>query len=185
MVAAVRLGARGSASLSAVPGRQPWLGGAVPLVNMLLGEIVFGGLGTGLYRIMRALVGLILAGLMIGRMPEYLGKKIGPLETKFITLYALASPLAILPFTASAVATKAGRAGLAINSGPHGFTEVFYAYMSCFANNGQNFAGLNANTLFYNFTTAVAMTMGRFARAVPALALAGLLARQIFRIKDE
>ena len=162
------------------------LGGAVPLVNMLLGEIVFGGLGTGLYSmIMLALVGLILAGLMIGRMPEYLGKKIGPLETKFITLYALASPLAILPFTALAVATKAGRAGLGINSGPHGFTEVFYAYTSCFANNGQNFAGLNANTFFYNFTTAVAMTMGRFALAVPVLALAGLLARQIRRQQTE
>ncbi len=162
------------------------LGGAVPLVNMLLGEIVFGGLGTGLYSIiMLALVGLILAGLMIGRMPEYLGKKIGPLETKFITLYALASPLAILPFTALAVATKAGRAGLVTNSGPHGFTEIFYAYTSCFANNGQNFAGLNASNLFYNFTTTVAMMMGRFALAVPALALAGLLAGQIRRQQTE
>jgi potassium-transporting ATPase potassium-binding subunit len=162
------------------------LGGAVPLVNMLLGEIVFGGLGTGLYGIiMLALVGLILAGLMIGRMPEYLGKKIGPLETKFITLYALASPLAILPFTALAVATKTGRAGLVTNTGTHGFTEIFYAYTSCFANNGQNFAGLNVNTLFYNFTTAVAMMMGRFALAVPALALAGLLASQIRRQQTE
>jgi potassium-transporting ATPase potassium-binding subunit len=162
------------------------LGGAVPLVNMLLGEIVFGGLGTGLYSIiMLALVGLILAGLMIGRMPEYLGKKIGPLETKFITLYALASPLAILPLTALAVATKSGRAGLVTNTGTHGFTEIFYAYTSCFANNGQNFAGLNVNTLFYNFTTAVAMMMGRFALAVPALALAGLLAGQIRRQETE
>jgi potassium-transporting ATPase potassium-binding subunit len=162
------------------------LGGAVPLVNMLLGEIVFGGLGTGLYSIiMLALVGLILAGLMIGRMPEYLGKKIGPLETKFITLYALASPLAILPLTALAVATKAGRAGLVTSTGTHGFTEIFYAYTSCFANNGQNLAGLNANTLFYNFTTAVAMMMGRFALAVPALALAGLLAGQIRRQQTE
>jgi K+-transporting ATPase ATPase A chain len=152
---------------------------------MLLGEIVFGGLGTGLYSIiMLALVALILAGLMIGRMPEYLGKKIGPLETKFITLYALASPLAILPFTALAVATKA-RAALVTNSGPHGFTEIFYAYTSCFANNGQNFAGLNASNLFYNFTTAVAMMMGRFALAVPALALAGLLAGQIRRQQTE
>jgi potassium-transporting ATPase potassium-binding subunit len=162
------------------------LGGAVPLVNMLLGEIVFGGLGTGLYSmIMLALVSLILAGLMIGRMPEYLGKKIGPLETKFITLYALASPLAILPFTALAVATKAGRAGLVTNTGTHGFTEILYGYTSCFANNGQNFAGLNANSLFYNFTTAVAMMIGRFALAVPALALAGLLAGQIRRQPTE
>ena len=162
------------------------LGGAVPLVNMLLGEIIFGGLGTGLYSmIMIALVGLILAGLMIGRMPEYLGKKIGPLETKFITLYALACPLAILPFTALAVVTKAGLAGLVTNSGPHGFTEIFYAYASCFANNGQNFAGLNASTVFYNFTTALVMMMGRFALTIPALALAGLLARQIKRQETE
>jgi len=158
------------------------LGGAVPLVNMLLGEIVFGGLGTGLYSIiMLALVGLILAGMMIGRMPEYLGKKIGPLETKFITLYALASPLAILPVTALAIATKHGLAGLVTNTGPHGFTEIFYAYTSCFANNGQSFAGLNASTPFYNFTTAVVMMIGRFGLAIPALALAGRLAGQIKR----
>jgi potassium-transporting ATPase potassium-binding subunit len=158
------------------------LGGAVPLANMLLGEIIFGGLGTGLYGIvMIALIGLILAGLMIGRMPEYLGKKIGPCETKFVTLYALACPLAILPFTALAVATKAGRAGLATNTGTHGLTEIFYAFASCFTNNGQTFAGLNANTVFYNFTTALVMMMGRFALAIPALALAGLVAGQIRR----
>jgi len=162
------------------------LGGAVPLVNMLLGEIIFGGLGTGIYSIiMLALVGLILAGMMIGRMPEYLGKKIGPLETKFITLYALATPLAILPFTALAIATKAGLAGLATNTGPHGFTEIFYAYTSCFANNGQSFAGLNASTPFYNFSTAVVMMLGRFALAIPALALAGHLAGQITRQETE
>lgn len=158
------------------------LGGAVPLVNMLLGEIIFGGLGTGIYSIiMLALVGLILAGMMIGRMPEYLGKKIGPCETKFITLYALATPLAILPFTALAIASKAGLAGLATNTGPHGFTEIFYAYTSCFANNGQSFAGLNASSPFYNFTTAVVMMVGRFGLAIPALALAGRLAGQITR----
>jgi len=162
------------------------LGGAVPLVNMLLGEIVFGGLGTGLYSIvMLALISLILAGLMIGRMPEYLGKKLGPLETKFITLYALASPLAILPFTALAVASKTGRAGLATNTGAHGFTEILYAYTSCFANNGQNFAGLATNTVFYNVTTTISMMMGRFALAIPALALAGLLANQIKREQTE
>jgi potassium-transporting ATPase potassium-binding subunit len=156
------------------------LGGAVPLVNMLLGEIIFGGLGTGIYSIiMVALIGMILAGLMIGRMPEYLGKKIGPLETKFITLYALACPIAVLPFTAIALATKAGHSGLAVNTGSHGLTEILYAYSSCFANNGQAFAGLNANTVFYNFTTAVVMIAGRFALAIPALALAGLVAQQI------
>ncbi|HXN20284.1 MAG TPA: potassium-transporting ATPase subunit KdpA [Candidatus Binatus sp.] len=158
------------------------LGGAVPLVNMLLGEIIWGGLGTGIYSIiMVALVGLILAGLMIGRMPEYLGKKIGPLETKFITLYVLECPLAVLAFTALAVAIKAGLAGLVTNTGAHGFTEIFYAYASCFANNGQSLAGLNANSLFYNFTTSFVMMMGRFGLAIPALALAGLLASQIKR----
>lgn len=156
------------------------LGGAVPLVNMLLGEIVFGGLGTGIYSIvMVALVGLILAGLMIGRMPEYLGKKIGPLETKFITLYALACPLAVLPFAAVALATKVGLAGLVTNKGSHGLTEILYAYASSFANNGQAFAGLNANTVFYNLTTTVPMMIGRFGLAIPALALAGLMAQQI------
>jgi K+-transporting ATPase ATPase A chain len=128
------------------------LGGAIPLVNMLLGEIIFGGLGTGIYSIiMVALIGVILAGLMIGRMPEYLGKKIGPLETKFITLYVLACPLAVLPFTAAALSTKAGLSGLVTNKG----------------------------SVFYNVTTAVAMLVGRFGLAIPALALAGLVAQQI------
>jgi K+-transporting ATPase ATPase A chain len=158
------------------------LGGAVPLVNMLLEEIIFGGLGTGVYSIiMIALVGLILAGSMIGRMPEYLGKKVGPLETKFVTLYALACPLAVLSVTALAVVTRAGLAGLVTNTGPHGFTEIFYAYTSCFANNGQSLAGLNANSPFYNFTTALVMMLGRFGLAIPVLALAGLFARQIKR----
>ncbi len=116
---------------------------------------------------------MILAGLMIGRMPEYLGKKIGPLETKFITLYVLACPLAVLPFTAIALATKAGLSGLITNKGSHGLTEILYAYSSSFANNGQAFAGLNANTVFYNFTTAVAMMIGRFGLAIPALAAGG------------
>jgi potassium-transporting ATPase potassium-binding subunit len=158
------------------------LGGAVPLVNMLLGEIVFGGLGTGLYSIvMVALVALILGGLMVGRMPEYLGKKIGPLETKFVTLYVLATPLAILPFTALALRTQAGLGGLVTNTGVHGFTEIFHAFTSCFANNGQSFAGLNASGAFYNTATAIVMMAGRFALAIPALALAGVLAGQIRR----
>ena len=154
------------------------LSGMVPLVNMLLGEMVFGGLGTGLYSIlMVALVGLFIAGLMVGRTPEYLGKQLGPREVKLITLYTIAAPFAILLLTALALTTKAGRAGPS-SDGPHGFTEVFYAYTSCFANNGQTFAGLNGNTPFYNTTTAVAMMAGRFALAIPALALAGLFARQ-------
>ena len=155
------------------------LGGMVLLVNMLLGELVFGGLGTGLYSIvMAAAIAVFLAGLMVGRTPEYLGKKIGPAENKMIMLYALAAPVVVLPLTAIAVSTRMGLAGLTVNGGPHGFTEILFAYTSCFANNGQSFAGLSANTPFYNLTTAVAMMVGRFGLAIPALALADLFGRQ-------
>jgi K+-transporting ATPase ATPase A chain len=155
------------------------LGGMVLLVNMLLGEVVFGGLGTGLYSMaMAAAIAVFLAGLMVGRTPEYLGKKIGAAENKMIMLYALAAPLFILPLTAIAVSTKAGLAGLTTNGGPHGFTEIVFAYASSFANNGQSFAGLSANTPFYNVTTALAMMAGRFGLAIPALALAALFSRQ-------
>jgi potassium-transporting ATPase potassium-binding subunit len=155
------------------------LGGMVLLANMLLGEIVFGGLGTGLYSmVMAAAIAVFLAGLMVGRTPEYLGKKIGPAENKMIMLYALAAPLVVLPLTAIAVSTKVGLAGLTINGGPHGFSEILFAYTSCFANNGQSFAGLNANTPFYNLTTALAMMVGRFGLAIPALAFADLFRRQ-------
>ena len=162
------------------------LGGAVPLVNMLLGEIVYGGLGTGLYSIVLiALLGLLLAGLMVGRTPEYLGKKIGPPEAKMLTLYVLASPLAVLPLAALAVATRTGLAGLTTNTGAHGLTEIVFAFASSIANNGQSFAGLSANTPFYNVTTAVAMMVGRFGLAIPALALAGLFAAQPRRFGGE
>ena len=162
------------------------LGGAVPLVNMLLGEIVYGGLGTGLYSIILiALLGLLLAGLMVGRTPDYLGKTIGPPEAKMLTLYVLASPLAVLPLTALAIAARAGLAGLMTNSGPHGLTEIVFAFASSIANNGQSFAGLNANTTFYNLTTAAAMMVGRFGLAIPALALAGLFATQDRRFGGE
>jgi potassium-transporting ATPase potassium-binding subunit len=155
------------------------LGGMVLLLNMLLGELVFGGLGTGLYSmVMAAAIAVFLAGLMVGRTPEYLGKKIGPAENKMIMLYALAAPLLVLPLTAIAVSTRAGLSGLTVNGGPHGFTEILFAYTSCFANNGQNFAGLSANTPFYNLTTALAMMVGRFGLAIPALALADLFGRQ-------
>jgi potassium-transporting ATPase potassium-binding subunit len=162
------------------------LGGAVPLVNMLLGEIVYGGLGTGLYSIVLiALLGLLLAGLMVGRTPQYLGKTIGPPEAKMLTLYVLASPLAILPLAALAVATKPGLAGLTTNSGAHGLTEIIFAFASCAANNGQSFAGLSANTPFYNLTTAAAMIVGRFGLAIAALALAGFFAAQPRRFTGE
>jgi len=155
------------------------LGGMVLLTNLLLGELVFGGLGSGLYSmVMAAAIAVFLGGLMIGRTPEYLGKKIGPVENKMIMLYALAAPLVVLPLTAIAVSTYAGLSGLTTNSGPHGFTEILVAYTSCFANNGQTFAGLSANTPFYNLTTAFAMMVGRFGLAIPALALAGLFGRQ-------
>jgi K+-transporting ATPase ATPase A chain len=158
------------------------LGGMVPLVNMLLGEIVFGGLGTGIYSIVIvAMLALLLAGLMVGRTPEYLGKKIGAPETKLIMLFALATPLAVLTSTAVAVSSQAGLAGLTTNAGVHGLTEILYAYASSMANNGQSFAGLNANTIFYNLSTAMVMMVGRFGLALPALALAGLLAGQFRR----
>ncbi len=155
------------------------LGGMVLLVNMLLGELIFGGLGTGLYSmVMAAAIAVFLAGLMVGRTPEYLGKKIGPAENKMIMLYALAAPLVVLPLTAVAVRTSVGLSGLTVNAGPHGFTEILFAYTSCFANNGQSFAGLSANIPFYNLTTALAMMVGRFGLAIPAFALADLFGRQ-------
>jgi len=155
------------------------LGGMVLLVNMLLGELIFGGLGSGIYSmVMAAAIAVFLAGLMVGRTPEYLGKKIGPAENKMIMLYALAAPLVVLPLTAIAMSTRMGLAGLTVNGGPHGFTEILFAYTSCFANNGQTFAGLSASTPFYNITTALAMIVGRFGLAIPALALADLFGRQ-------
>jgi len=155
------------------------LGGMVILVNMLCGELVFGGLGTGLYSmVMAAAIAVFLGGLMVGRTPEYLGKKIGPAENKMIVLYALAAPLIVLPLTAIAVSTAAGLSALTANTGAHGFTEILFAYTSCFANNGQSFASLSVNTPFYNLTTALAMMVGRFGLAIPALALAALFGRQ-------
>ena len=155
------------------------LAGMVLLINMLVGEVVFGGLGTGLYSmVMAAAIAVFLAGLMVGRTPEYLGKKIGPAENKMIMLYALLAPLVVVPLTAIAVSTKPGLSGLTVNFGPHGLTTILFAYASCFANNGQAFGGLGANTAFYNVTTAFAMAAGRFGLAIPALAFAGLFAHQ-------
>jgi K+-transporting ATPase ATPase A chain len=155
------------------------LGGLVLLANLLLGEVIFGGLGMGLAGlVMTAAIAVFLAGLMIGRTPEYLGKKIGPSENKMIVLYALTGPVTILILTAIAILTQAGLAGLTTNGGPHGLTEIAFAFASSFDNNGQALAGLNANTLFYNVATAIAMMAGRFGLAVPALCFAGLFARQ-------
>jgi K+-transporting ATPase ATPase A chain len=155
------------------------IGGLVPLTNMLMGEIVFGGLGTGLYSILfTAFLGLFAAGLMVGKTPEYAGKVIGIGELKLVMLYTLAAPAAILILTAIAVATPAGRAGLTTNGGAHGFSEILCAFTSAFANNGLSFSGLSANSVFYNLTTVLAMFVGRFGLAIPALALAGRFGRQ-------
>jgi potassium-transporting ATPase potassium-binding subunit len=155
------------------------VGVMVLLMNMLLGEVVFGGLGTGLYSmLMIALIAVFLGGLMVGRTPEYLGKKITAAETRLAALYALLTPMVVLLLTAVAISTNAGLAGLVTNSGPRGFTEVLFAYASCMANNGQSMAGLSANSVFYNATTAVAMLAGRFGLAGLALALAGKFAAQ-------
>ncbi|HEY6326119.1 MAG TPA: potassium-transporting ATPase subunit KdpA [Candidatus Cybelea sp.] len=151
------------------------LGGLIPLVNMQLGEIVFGGVGSGLYgMIVFVVLTVFIAGLMVGRTPEYLGKKIERREVQFAILAALVTPVLCLVPTAVAAVLPAGIATLN-NSGPHGFSEILYAFTSTNANNGSAFAGLGPN-LFYNLLTGVNMMFGRFAVAVPALALAGALA---------
>jgi len=152
------------------------LGGLVPMVNMELGEIVFGGVGSGLYgMLLFAVVAMFVAGLMVGRTPEYLGKKIEAREVKMAMLAILVLPLSILGFSALAVLTKAGLAG-PLNSGPHGFSEILYAFTSATGNNGSAFAGISANTVFYNVTLGLAMLMGRFLFIVPMMAAAGSLA---------
>ena len=151
------------------------IGGLVPIVNMQLGEIIFGGVGCGLYgMILFAILSVFIAGLMVGRTPEYLGKKIESREVKMAMLAILSVPLSALGFTALATVLPAGLAGIA-NNGPHGFSEILYAFTSQTANNGSAFAGLSGNTMFYNLTGAAAMMIGRFAIAVPVLAIAGSL----------
>jgi K+-transporting ATPase ATPase A chain len=152
------------------------LGGMVPLVNIMLGEIIFGGVGSGLYgMLLFAILAVFIAGLMVGRTPEYLGKKIEAKEVKMAMLAILILPLSILGFTAIAVVVQPGLASLA-NAGPHGFSEALYAYTSGTGNNGSAFAGLSANTLFYNTTLGAAMFIGRFLMIVPMMAIAGSLA---------
>ncbi|WP_395703194.1 potassium-transporting ATPase subunit KdpA [Aquabacterium sp.] len=152
------------------------LGGMVPLVNMQLGEVVFGGTGTGLYgMLVFAILAVFIAGLMIGRTPEYLGKKIEAYEMKMSSIAILVTPLLVLLGTAVAVMADAGRAGTA-NPGAHGFSEILYAFTSAANNNGSAFAGLSANTPFYNVMLGLAMWFGRFGVIVPVLALAGSLA---------
>lgn len=152
------------------------LGGAVPMVLMQLGEVVFGGVGAGLYgMLVFALLAVFVAGLMIGRTPEYLGKKIEVFDMKMVSLAILLTPLAVLIGTAVAVSVAPGKAGIAA-PGAHGFSEVLYALSSAGNNNGSAFAGLSANTPFYNLLLGVVMWVGRFGVILPVLALAGSLA---------
>ena len=152
------------------------LGGMVPLVLMHLGEVVFGGVGSGLYgMLIFAILAVFIAGLMIGRTPEYLGKKIESHEMKLTSITILVTPILVLAGTALAVMTGAGQAGIA-NPGPHGFSEILYALSSAANNNGSAFAGLSANTPFYNTLLGIAMWLGRFGVIVPVLAIAGALA---------
>ena len=154
------------------------VGGMVPLVNIQLGEVIFGGVGSGLYGMLAfAIVAMFVAGLMVGRTPEYLGKKLESKEVKMTILALLSLPLSILGWTALATVLPAGLAGIA-NTGPHGFSEILYGYSSTTGNNGSAFAGLSANTLFYNTTLGGAMLMGRFIFVIPLLAVAGSLAQK-------
>jgi K+-transporting ATPase ATPase A chain len=152
------------------------LGGLVPLFNIQLGEVVFGGVGAGLYgMLIMAILSVFIAGLMVGRTPEYLGKKIETKEVKLAMLYVLIFPLIILGFAAWSAVTPYGLSSLN-NAGPHGLSEILYAFTSAAGNNGSAFAGLNANTPWYNTTLGLAMLAGRFWMIVPALAVAGVLA---------
>ena len=152
------------------------LGGLVPMVNMQLGEVIFGGVGSGLYGIIvMAVLAVFIAGLMVGRTPEYLGKKIEAREMKLAMLYVLIFPAVILIPTALATVLPAGLSGIS-NPGPHGFSQILYAYTQAGANNGSAFGGINANVPFYNVSIAIVMLLGRFMMAIPALAIAGSIA---------
>jgi potassium-transporting ATPase potassium-binding subunit len=154
------------------------LGGMIPLVNIMLGEIIFGGVGSGLYGILVfVILAVFIAGLMVGRTPEYLGKKIEAFDVKMAMLSVLITSLTILVFAAIAVIAKFGTSSI-LNPGPHGLSEILYAYTSSVGNNGSAFGGLNANTLWYNTSTAAAMLLGRFFVVIPILAIAGNLARK-------
>src|SRR5262245_59048959 len=154
------------------------LGGMVPMVNMQLGEVIYGGVGSGLYgMLVFAILSVFIAGLMVGRTPEYLGKKIEAKEVTMAVLAVLILEFSILGFTALASVTTGGLAG-PLNKGPHGFSEILYAYSEGAGNNGSAFAGLSANTVFYNLTIGLAMLFGRFLMIVPTLAIAGSLVKK-------
>lgn len=175
LFAAVTTGASCGAVNSMHDSYMP-LGGMVPLLLMQFGEVIFGGVGTGLYgMLMFAILAVFIAGLMIGRTPEYLGKKIQAYEMKMVSLAILVTPALVLTGTAIAVMVEPGKIGVA-NPGAHGFSEILYAFTSAANNNGSAFAGLSANTPFYNVMLAIAMWFGRFSVIVPVLAVAGSLA---------
>ena len=155
------------------------LGGLVPLTNILLGEVIFGGVGAGLYGILIFIIlTVFIAGLMVGRTPEYLGKKIEAFDVKMAMLAVLIFPLTILTLSGIAVISPSFGTSRLLNQGPHGLTEILYAYTSGTGNNGSAFAGLSANTPWYNTTLGIAMLLGRFMAIIPMLALAGNLARK-------
>jgi potassium-transporting ATPase potassium-binding subunit len=152
------------------------IGGMIPLINIQLGEVIVGGVGAGMYgMLLFVIISIFVAGLMVGRTPEYVGKKIEAKEVKMAMLAILVLPLMYLGWTAVAMMVPSAVSAMA-NPGPHGFTEVLYAYTSADGNNGSAFAGLSANTLFYNITLAIAMLVGRFWMIIPAMAIAGSLA---------
>jgi K+-transporting ATPase ATPase A chain len=154
------------------------LGGLVPMANIQLGEVIFGGVGSGLYgMLVFAILAVFLAGLMIGRTPEYLGKKIEAYDVKVSMLSVLVPVFTVLGFTALASVSSWGLAGLN-NSGPHGFSEILYAFSSATGNNGSAFAGLTANAMWYDTTLGLAMFFGRFLAVIPVMALAGSLAKK-------
>jgi potassium-transporting ATPase potassium-binding subunit len=155
------------------------LGGLAAMWLIQLGEVVFGGVGSGLYgMLVFAIIAVFVAGLMVGRTPEYLGKKIESFEMKMAALVILITPMIVLVGTAVAVATEAGRSSIFNQASPHGFSEVLYAFSSAGNNNGSAFAGLNANTPFYNIALGIVMFIGRYWLSLPVLAIAGSLARK-------
>jgi potassium-transporting ATPase potassium-binding subunit len=174
-------------AVNAMHGSFTPLGGAVPMLLIQLGEVVFGGVGSGLYgMLVFAVLTVFIAGLMIGRTPEYLGKKITPTDMKLVSIAILVTPLLVLAGTAVAVSLDVGRTGM-LNPGPQGFSEVLYAFSSAANNNGSAFAGLSANTPFYNGMLGTAMWFGRFAVIVAVLAIAGSLAakKRVQRIGED
>ena len=175
---AVATTASGNGSVNSMHDAYTPLGGLMPLGLMNLGEVIFGGVGSGLYgMLMLVIITVFITGLMVGRTPEYLGKKIEPFEMKMASIAVLVMPMIVLLTTAIGVVTNDGISALG-NPGPHGFTEILYAFTSMANNNGSAFAGLNANTPFYNLLGGLVMLMGRYWIAIPVIAIAGSLVQK-------